>query len=518
MKNRGAWLIGILMLLPYLISAQSTSETALLFSRTKTGGSARIQGMGGVQTSLGGDYSAAYSNPAGLGMFNRSEISITPGFNTAGATSNYLGNTETETKTNLSIPGLGLVFQSEKEGRKGFLSGAFAISYNRINNFNQTFSYQGVNNKNSIIDYFIEDATGLDPASFSSDGENFNTPTGLAYNNYLIEDSTFIDPNASRYAYLSVMGTYPDDPEDIRETFQREVVETTGAQNQWSFSYGANISDKLFFGAGLGFTSLRFQTQKTYTESDFYFQLDPAFNPLDNLVLEEELNINGSGINGTFGMIFRPVDNFQAGISYTTPTKYKLTDTYRATLSTEWNNFDYFGNGNPINSESVDSDELLTEYDLRTPSRLNLGGTFFFQKKGFISADVEFVNYAGAKYSSGTSGISFSSDNDNIKNLYQSTVNYRVGGEYRFSNYRVRAGFSHLSDPFKTEQNGVNRKINSLSGGLGYRAEKFYLDFALVYTQGDASYRPYRINSVDSPLVTFKNKNTLVLVTLGFPF
>jgi len=517
MKNRSKWLIGILMLLPYLMWAQSTSETALMFSRIKPGGSARILGMGGVQTSLGGDYSSAYSNPAGLGMFNRSEISISPGFHTANITSNYLGNTGTETKTNINIPGLGLVFQTEQDGRKGFLSGAFAVSFNRVNNFNQNFSYQGMNNKNSIIDYFIQDATGLDPDSFLSDGENFNTPTGLAYNNYLIEDSTFINPNASRFDYLSVMGTFAN-PSDIREAYQREDVKTSGAQNQWSFSYGANLSDKIFLGAGVGFSALRFQTKKTYTESDYNFVLDPTFKPLNNLVLEEELRISGSGVNATLGMIFRPVDMVQIGVSYTTPTVFKLTDSYRATLSTQWNNFDYFGNGDNLNDVKEESDEVLTEYDLKTPSHLNIGGTFFIQKYGFISADVEMVNYSGGKYSSGISGISFDSDNDRIKSLYQSTFNYRVGGEFRFSNYRARAGFSYMPDPFRSEQNGINRKITTLSGGLGYRAEKFYLDFALVLTQGETSYRPYRVNSEFSPLVTLKNKNTLAVVTLGFPF
>jgi long-subunit fatty acid transport protein len=217
-------------------------------------------------------------------------------------------------------------------------------------------------------------------------------------------------------------------------------------------------------------------------------------------------------------MIFRPIDMVQLGISYATPTLYNLTDSYRATVSTQWNNFDYFGDGNPINDVSEDSDEILVEYDLRTPGHLNIGGTFFFQKQGFISADVEFVNYSGAKYSSDLPDISFSSDNENIKALYQSTLNYRVGGEYRFGKLRARAGFSHMPDPFKSEQNGINRKITTLSGGLGYRAEKFYVDLAVVYTQGDASYRPYRVNSVDSPLVTIKNKNTLAIVTLGFPF
>lgn len=506
------------MLFPQLIWGQSTSETALLFSRFNPGGSARIQGMGGVQTSLGGDYSSAFSNPAGLGMYNRSEISISPAFNTAKVSSEYLNDTETKSKTNLNIQGLGFVFQTDKEGRSGFLSGAFAITMNRVNNFNQDFSYHGMNNKNSIIDYFIEDATGLPPESFLSSGNSFNTPTGLAYNNYLLEDSTFINPNASRLEYLSVMGTYPNNPNDIREVFQLEDVKTTGAQNQWSFSYGANLSDRIFLGAGIGFTSLRFQSTKTYTESDYYFELDPSFNPLDNLVLEEQLTINGSGINGTLGLIVRPIDMVQIGVSYTSPTLYQLTDSYRAFLNTQWNSFDYFGNGDLLNDVTEESDEVITEYDLRTPARLSFGGTVFIEKKGFISADVEIVNYAGAKYSSSISGISFDSDNNNIKSLYQSTVNYRLGGEFRFDNYRARGGFSYMPDPFREEQNNISRETTILTGGLGYRTEKFFLDFALVYTQSNASYRPYSINSINSPLVALDRKNTLAMVTVGFPF
>ncbi len=518
MLNGSRWLIGLFMFLSHLLLAQSTSETALLFSRFNPGGSARIQAMGGVQTSLGGDFSSAFSNPAGLGMFNRSEVSISPGFNTAKISSDYLENSKTSSKTNLNIPGLGLVFQSEKDGRSGILSGAFAVSFNRVSNFNNRYSYEGMNNKNSIIDYFLQDASGLQPESFQKNGDYEDTPTGLAYNNYLIEDSTFLDPGASRTEYLSVMGTFPGNPNDIREAFQLEDIVTSGSQNQWSFSYGANFSDKVFLGAGVGFNTLRFESKKTYTESDFFFVLDPGFNPLDNLKLDEELRIIGSGINGTFGIIVRPIENIQVGISYRTPTFYKLSDSYQATLSTNWKDFDYFGNGDVLKFVTQDSNEIITDYDLKTPGHLNLGGTFFFQKSGFISADIEVVNYSGAKYSTNVSGISFDYDNENIKKLYQSTVNYRVGGEYRINNYRARAGISYMPDPFREEQNGISRELTSISGGVGYRTTKFYLDFAVIYTQGQSSYRPYRVNSVDSPLVTLNNKNTLAIVTLGFPF
>ena len=71
---------------------------------------------------------------------------------------------------------------------------------------------------------------------------------------------------------------------------------------------------------------------------------------------------------------------------------------------------------------------------------------------------------------------------------------------------------------FKNEQNDVSRVIQSISGGAGYRSEKFYVDFAVVHRYGDNSYRPYSVNSPTSPLVTYRQSNTNLLVTLGFPF
>src|SRR5688572_7860212 len=80
MKKIGGLLVMALLWAGQDAAAQSYAETAMMFSRTKPTGSARILGMGGAQLSVGGDFSSAYSNPAGLGMYNRSEVSFTPGY------------------------------------------------------------------------------------------------------------------------------------------------------------------------------------------------------------------------------------------------------------------------------------------------------------------------------------------------------------------------------------------------------------------------------------------------------
>src|SRR4051794_27316227 len=95
---------GLLLLTASRTLAQTFSEEALMISRVQPGGSARVQGMGGAQNSIGGDLSSAYYNPAGLGMYNRSDFSFTPGYTISNTDASYLGNTSSASTTKLILP------------------------------------------------------------------------------------------------------------------------------------------------------------------------------------------------------------------------------------------------------------------------------------------------------------------------------------------------------------------------------------------------------------------------------
>ncbi|MEQ8423998.1 MAG: long-chain fatty acid transporter, partial [Cyclobacteriaceae bacterium] len=274
-RIEGFWLVGFLMLTATWAHGQSFAETALLFSRTNPGGSARIQSLGGAQIALGGDYSTALSNPAGLGMFNRSEFTITPALNLTKSSSSYLGQSTDASKTTFHVPGFSLSFHKDYDKLVGFLGGTFTIGYTRTNDFNRNIMYEGTNPNNSLIDFFLEDANGFPVSQFASGGDLENTPTHLGYENYLIGDSTVFDINANPNAYFTDVLGIP---------FQTEEIETRGAQNQWSFAYGTNYNDKLFLGAGIGVSNIKYKSKKTYREA---FENEPV----NDLVLEEALEI-----------------------------------------------------------------------------------------------------------------------------------------------------------------------------------------------------------------------------------
>jgi len=508
-------LIFTVILLPLLgtVLAQDFVDNALLFSRTQPGGSARIQALGGTQVALGGDYSSALSNPAGLGMFNRSEVTFSLGLNDNSTSSTYFGNTSEDGRTALTIPGFSYI-QKHNHTKGKYLGGAFGFTFTRTNSFNAQYSYQGDNNQSSILDSFLDYASinGLTPDDL--EGDYYYTLTGLAYTGYRLIDQ-FDDGNGALYWDTEL---YPIDAEgnyDYPTVRQSEQVIRKGAQSQLSFSYGGNYDDKLFFGGSLGVTTIRFKQQQVYQESDFRYSEFPDYDPLNRFVIDESFDIEGSGVNLTLGGIYRPIDFLQIGVSYVTPTFYNITDSYVARIDSYWNNYNYYGIN--LGSEYAEFDApLISEYDLKTPGKFTTG-VVFINKYGFISTDLEFVNYAKAKYTSNIAGASYSEDNSFIKSDYKNVLNYRVGAEFRYEILRLRGGYNFQADPYRVE-NGMNRSLETISVGAGIRTTNFYIDFAAVQAKGDSRRLPYNALGLPPPVVTLKNKTTNYIITVGFPF
>ncbi|MBL0742337.1 OmpP1/FadL family transporter [Chryseolinea lacunae] len=492
--------------------SQSYVESALTFSQSRPGGSARIQAMGGSQIALGGDYSSALSNPAGLGMFNRSEVTLTPGLSTYSANAHYFGEDRDASRSTFVVPGLSLVLNIPINSNSGFESGSFAITMTRTNDFNRSVNYAG-NANSSLLESFIQTANGYNTNQFDPDGGDlYNSPTGLAYYNYLIGPAHLLDQSFPDNEYFTDV---KPNAQNYYTPRQQEDVQTRGITNQWSFSYGANYKDLLFFGASIGVSSLRYKNTKAYSEA---FTGDEFVNGFD---LQETLNIRGTGVNATLGAIVRPVNFLQVGISYTTPTFYQLTETYEASMSSSWKNFEYYSNkpnyggqDNPtLNNESASTDVVTSDYSLTVPSKFS-AGLAFISKYGLLTGDVELANYSRAKYSSNTIGVGFGDENQGIKETYKSVVNYRGGLELRFKIFRLRGGYGIQANPYRGD---YDSSIKSVSGGVGVKLEKFHIDFAWVQSSGNNLYSPYYLNE-GGPVVELENKTTTGIVTFGFNF
>lgn len=476
-------------------------EDAYRFSQVKPAGSARIMGVGGTQWSLGGDVSNVAGNPAGLGFFRSSEASATLGYTDWGVETNYMGQSKSYNTTNFSLPNLSFVMANPKSefDRGAFKGGAFGISLQRIANFNTEFGYYSDQlGETSIIDFYLQDAYGYPENQVA----NFGL-TGLAYNTYQINPRLDDNGNAITGEYEPING--------FIAPFQDENITQEGSSNQITFAYGANFNYKLFVGGSVGVRTLNYESRKIYNEE---------FNegPLITSSVQENLLINGSGINLNLGLIYKPIDYLNLGFTLQTPTWYALNDEYSARTVANYDNYYYEPEDVTLGEVEALSDIIVSSYNLNSPLKIGGGATVFLGKNGFISADVDWVDYSAAKINS--RDFDEGPDNLEIKNLYASTINFRFGAEFRLSNFRFRGGYGYYGDPIANSD--YDRSTQQISGGLGMKLNKFSVDFALVNQKFNTLYSSYQVldnqgNNI-GPLTEVKNNQINGVLTLGLSF
>lgn len=513
-----AIILALLILLGGISYAQDSPPygyylDALRFSQTQTGGSARISAIGGSNIAVGGDITAIGGNPAGLGLYNRSEISMTLGMNYLNNNAIYSGNNAYTQEVYSGLESLGFVINNTEKQLKGWLGGSFGFSVNKINDFNNEFRYWGNNNQNSLVDYFIESADGQPAANFPSEEESTDITT-LAYYTYLIGPWNILDETLPDDEYFSDITTFMRP--DLR---QHEVVRTFGSQYQYSLSYGSNLSDILYVGFGVGIVSLDYNAIKTYEESEFdYSADDPDYNPISQIGLSEDLQIRGTGFNSTFGVIFRPVGFLRVGGSITTPTVYQFKDSYFVDLTADWNDF-YYGdliNGDQtLSNISSQSAEVVSKYGLTTPMKANVGAAFFLGKLGFVTADIEYLDYSKTFLR----GSEFSMDSDNlfIKENFTEALNLKLGAELRLFVMRLRAGYAMNNVPLTAGPDYISPN-HRFSIGFGVHHKNFFADFALVNNRISTNYSPYMLGNGSHPVIDLSISNYKGLASIGVKF
>jgi hypothetical protein len=501
--------MGGVFVLSFSLAQVTSPSLGLLFSQTNYGGTARIRGIGEANTALGGDLSSISSNPAGLGFYNRSEVSFTPIVSINSSNSTYLGNETSTTNTKFGIGNAGIALNGKRPDNipGSWKGGTFGFSYNRMADFNNEVIYSGTNVVNDYLDFVLDFANSNE----AEVGDYYLVD--LPYETYLINDYSVDSNGDTTYNVWDTFVEYasPDTPVD-----QAEKIVTSGSLNKWSISYGGNVGDRFYFGFGLGVMSIKYENEKTYSEDRYPESI------LNYYTLYEKQNISGTGVNGTFGITLRPINSLTIGVSYVTPTAYTITDKFETSMHSVWNEsaFDYFGDDSYFTGDQT-AGKMPDDwnYTLTTPMRLNTGLAFFFKKHGFISADIEWIDYSKIKFIFDQGDLN--DENEAIQTMYKSVINYRVGGEFRTGAFRIRAGYNYLNNPLKDSEE-LNRAKSTYSAGVGFRKKKFYIDMSVLYSTYNGVRIPYIIHEDQgigpTPVADIKYNSTRFVFTGGFYF
>lgn len=507
------WLAFLSFLSAGMVHAQEPAD-ALRFSWSVPGGTARSQAIGGAMGSLGGDLSATFVNPAGLAFYKTGDFVFSPRFQFGKNKATYLSRTEKEGANKFLWGTTGFV-TGAGENRQG-RNIAFSIAYNRSADFNSNILYRGSNNQSSYSQRYVED---LNNSGVRNDSASFLFPFGssLALNTY------WVDPVKNSNG--DVIGFKSNSPV-ATGLLQQNEIQNSGGVDEFALGIGVSASNKVLFGATIGVPVLHYQKTSTFTETD---ATDNASNHFNFAEVAENVTTKGVGINAKLGLIFKPVEYLRLGLAFHTPTLYTLKDVYDVTVTTDAEGSqgvlsDYSNDYN--NGQPSEASYLLT-----TPYRAIASASYVLREiadvtkqKGFITADVEYVNYTSSSFKPEDETTMSDEDKDYLKRLntaidhaYKPTFNVRLGGELKFTTIMVRAGAAYYGNPYKNI-NGENGHRLNLSGGLGYRNKGMFVDLTYVHALTKDINFPYRLESAPYAGARINSGIGNVLATVGFKF
>ena len=492
------------------LSAQNIQDV-IKYSMKQPGSTARSYGVGGAFGAVGADASSAAINPAGMGRFRTNNFFISSSFYNNKTKARYIDRTISDTKFNFNVPNAGLVLiipaeGFEKKKPEGFVNFVVGFNVNRLNNFHNK-SFFSANNNTSITQSWAESASkdGLDPQFFSKSSLYY-----LAYVTSLIDiDTNFFTPK-----YISAYGTSP-----IRVNQKGSVV-TRGAMNDYNASIAANYKHKLFFGLSLGVQSIRHIENFSITETDLKTSNE---KDIKSLTLTNYIITTGVGFNSKFGVNYNVNEKVRLGYAYHSPTVLNLKDSFNYTLQTVFdpNSIDPFNQ--PRRNARVTSEQFYYKYRITTPARHVYSLALVDKNVGFLSVDVESVNYTqGALEPRDPKEEPFLDQNESVKTMLRSNaVNLRIGGEYIHEQYRFRFGYARYPSQFKDNAVPYVRDLanNVYSLGVGIKTSLYSLDFAYVNSQS-ANYRvPYTLENLNSnqtnQTITNNNRSNNIVISLG---
>jgi hypothetical protein len=471
--------------------AQDEKEV-LLISQYQTVGTARSLAVGGAMGSIGADYAGLSVNPASLGKYSKNEFTFTPSAKINKTSSAFLDKNTSQDKSTFTFDNLGLVVTNRREQKTGWKATNFAIGFNKVANFNASYAYNGINQKNnSIANQFVDNANAVGGYTQIT---NASLLTQMAYNLYLIDTingvlQSFVPTNNLN---------------------QSKIVTESGGINEINISLAGNNNDQLLIGGSIGIPLVNYNRTTNYAEEDLSGVTN---NQFESFNYTESLKTTGGGINLKLGAIYMPIPNIRLGIALHSPTFYQLSEQGDNSMTANLENFISTIKTKPGDYKS------LSEYSITTPYRAILSGSYVFGKYGFVTADYEYVDYASGRiaFTNNTDDVNFANGvNTVVKKIGNSTNNLRFGAELRAKLISLRAGYAIIGSDLQTTQFNTGRKDFSL--GLGTKFNSFFIDAAWVNSNQNRRDYMYVLNGVNTNNATINSNNKFVSVTMGWKF
>ena len=261
----------------------------------------------------------------------------------------------------------------------------------------------------------------------------------------------------------------------IQQTFN---VTERGQLGEFTASLASEFVENLFIGATIGIPVGNYSYERNFVERDINFSYGPIETEIngqpftipapDRIENIDRIDADITGFTARLGMIYKPIENFSFGLSYTMPTRYNIDESYSVFIETIYE------------TAGRESDEFTgtNSYKVRTPSRLVLAAAthelpvnLSFSAERVANSRIQFRDLGDLSFEI--------EENDLIRDDFKDVFNLRFGASFDFNDsIRPSLGYTYMPAVSRVSQNDVQ----ILSGGLRIGVnQNFAIDLGVQY-------------------------------------
>ena len=483
-------LISALALSIFGASAQTqTAYDALIASGNELNGTARFMGVGGAMGALGGDASTIFYNPAGIGIYRSSELTISGNVNWNNTTLTNSNSTYNlyDTKVNADLQHVAYVGTWVFEENKNLLNFNVGIAYNQSKKYAREGHYHG-NQPHSYTQWIAAMTDGIPVGNLANSGQSWNTnpayddksiPWGsvLAFDSYLTDTKFDLTDNIYQGLY---------DWSGAKPVNQYIKLQEFGSANDFALSFAGNFNNLIYWG-------MTFECD--YASYGRNITLEETFADRSKYTLHNTYLMEATGFTYKIGLIIKPTSWLRIGGAFHTPTTYVMEDICSSKIV--YDVYDLSGKLRSGINETPRSVTGSTHFSGPLKAIGSLG--FVLGNYGFIGVDYQYENTAA-----------INDKDDQIKSLYANdlrdrhiiragievkpltNLSLRLGGGYSTTSMSSNMSRGYYYNDMRIDTDYYNEKDSyNITAGLGYRIGRHSIDLAYVWQVNTADYYPY---------------------------
>ena len=437
----------LILFLVYSLSPISYCQDVQRFSERHLMGTARYVGMGGAMTAVGGDPSAVLDNPAGLGLYRRNEITLSIS-ETIDRTQQAEG-IDTYQSARFAAPNIATIWVwGNPNKQRGMIYSNVMLSANRLANFNREIVAKGTGL--GMVPSICALTNGLDETYLQNkpwDDTEIGWLSILGYETYLI------NPQVDSLA-TDILDQYQWTPA-VDFTEGSLSVSEVGYYDQYTLSWAGNISNQWYVGLSVNIPTLSYTKRTSHYETDRFQSAE----------LKSMYHLSGVGVNGTIGLIYRPIQALRVGASFHTPTMMSLS------VQTEG---DMYSTVEGKKYEALTPASGVVSSEMVSPLRTSVSVAGQIGNKGLIAVQYDYAH---------------SSEMEDVHTLRIGAEAQATRGLFLNAGYVYESSFMKNDPVWMLGYNEIRTDMDYrytqssqyLSAGVGYRSDAVVAQLAYQY-------------------------------------